>query len=244
MGITIFFIIMSIVLIIGTIIYVRKNNKMYNFKPEENLTPNKQKKNIKNIWGIDNIKNGVISSQGQHSIIVEMGSIEYKLLNDKEQDNIDNALVRLSRTMIYKMQFFSTIVKVDTNDKIDEIRENIKRQKNKKMQEYGEDVIEYLEDIMQEENLYVRKNYIVFSSFENKHKAEADLIQFYSDFKYGLAQIGISCNMLDDGGVIELLHRELNKNSTENLEMIIKEGGLDTFVKGKEEERKEVVDKE
>lgn len=244
MGITIFFIIISIVLIIGTTTYVKKNNKLYNFKPEERMTPKKQKKNIKNIWGIDRIKNGIISVQGQHSIIVEIGSIEYRLLNEKEQENIDNILTKVCKTMSYKMQLFSTIVKVDTNDKIDEIRKNIQRHHNTKMIEYGEAIIEYLEDIMQEENLYVRKNYLIFSSFEQQKDAEKNLIEFYNNLRYELSNIKINCDMLDDGGIIQLIHRELNKNSTENIEKIIEDGGLDMYVKGKEEKTKETINKE
>lgn len=243
MGITIFFGIMSVAMIIGTAIFVRKNNRLYNFKHEEGMTPKKQKKNIKNIWGIDMIKDGVITVQGQHSIIVEIGTIEYNLLNDDEQENIDNLLTRLCKTISYKMQIFSTIVKVDTNDKIDEIRENIQGHKNLNMVEYGKAIIEYLEEIMQSENLYVRKNYLIFSSFEAKDKARSDLLEFYVILKKELSKIRISCNILDEGGIIELIHRELNKNATENIENIIMEGGLDIYVKGQKEKGEEVVDK-
>lgn len=127
MGITIFFIFISIVMIIGTTIYVKKNNRFYNFKSSENSSFKKQKKNIKEIWGIDSIKDNIITVQGQHSIIIEMGSIEYRLLNEMEQDSIDNALINISKTMSYKMQFFSTVVKVDTREKIEEIKINMER---------------------------------------------------------------------------------------------------------------------
>lgn len=234
MGVTIFFIIMSFIFMIGTIIYVKRNNKLYSFRPNDRMTPKKQKKNIRNIWEIDMIKNGVISAKGQHSIIVEIGSIEYRLLNEKEQENIDNTLTKLCRTISYKMQLFSTIVKVDTNDKINEIRTNIMNQKNTKMIEYGEAIIEYLQNLMEEEDLYVRKNYIIFSSYEPLGEAQKNLIEFYKTLKYGLNNIRINCEILDDGGIIELIHKELNKDATENIENIIKEGGLDIYVKRKE----------
>lgn len=245
MGVTIFFMIISVAVIIGTAVYVKRNNKLYNFKNNnKNTSSKKQKKNIKNIWGIDMIENGIISVQGQYSIIVEIGGIEYRLLNEKEQENIDISLTKICRTMSYKMQLFSTIVKVDTNEKIYEIRENMKKQKNSKMIEYGEAIIEYLEELMQEDNLYVRKNYLIFSSLESQVEAEKNLIDFYESLKYGLNKIRISCNRLNDEGIIELIHRELNKNSTEKIEKIIKEGGLDIYVKGKEGKRKETVNKE
>lgn len=242
MGISIFFMIISIIVIIATIYFVKKNTRFYNYKPEEKSSIKKQKKNIKNIWGIELIEDGVITAEGQHSIVIELGSIEYGLLNKIEQESIDNALTNISKTLSYKMQFFSTIVKVDTSEKIEEIRLNIEKQKNQKMTEYGNAIIEYLDDIMQEEDLYVRKNYLIISSFEAREKAKYNLKEFYSNLKYGLSNIKINTKLLDDAGIIELIHRELNKNSNENIEKIVKEGGLDFYVQSKEKRKENIAE--
>lgn len=241
MGITIFFIFTSIVVSIATAIYVKKNSRFYNFKAEEKSNIKKLKKNIKEIWGINFIKDGIITTQGQHSIIIELGSVEYKLLNETEQESIDNALINISKTMSYKMQFFSTIVKVDTREKIEEITDNMQKQKNEKMIDYGRSIIEYLEDIMQEEDLYVRKNYLIVTSCEERIKAEANLKEFYNNLKYGLSNINISTKILTDAGIIELLYRELNKDSTENVEDIIKKGGLDLYVQNRENRKENIT---
>ena len=177
-------------------------------------------------------------------MIMEIGSIEYRLLNEEEQTSIDIALTKISRTLSYNMQFFSTIVKVDTNEKIAEIKENMRRQRNEKMIEYGEAIIEYLEDIMQEDDLYVRKNYIIISSYEEKEEARKNLEMFCNTLKANLIKIKINAKILNDVGIIELIHRELNKDSTESIEKIIDEGGLDTYVKRKkykEEKREENI---
>lgn len=240
MEIAILFMLLSIIVIILTVIQVRKNNRFYKFKSNDKGNVKKQKKNIKNIWGIEEIKNNIITnSKGQHSMIMEIGSIEYRLLNEDEQASIDAALTKISRTLSYNMQFFSTIVKVDTNEKIEEIKENMRKQKNEKMIEYGEAVIEYLEDIMQEDDLYVRKNYIIISSYEEIKEARKNLEMFCNTLKSNLLKIKISAKILNDIGIIELIHRELNKNSTENMEKIINEGGLDVYVKS--EKRKENI---
>ena len=72
--------------------------------------------------------------------------------------------MKISKTFKNQVQFFSTIEKIDTSYKIEEIRNNINKQKNSNIKEYGESIIEYLENIMQEENLYVRKNYNIINS--------------------------------------------------------------------------------
>lgn len=134
MEIAILFMFLSIVVIILTVIQIRKNNRFYKFKSKDKENIKKQKKNIKNIWGIEEIKNNIITnSKGQHSMIMQIGSIEYRLLNEDEQTSIDIALTKIRRTLSYNMQFFSTIVKVDTNEKIAEIKENMKKQKNEKI---------------------------------------------------------------------------------------------------------------
>ena len=127
MIITIIFMLASICLIIILPIYLKKNNKMYNLGTQEKVSIKKQMKNIKTIWGIEEIKNQMLTINNSHSIIIELGSIEYRLLNDEEQNNIDNNLRKIAKTFTNQTQFFSTIEKIDTTDKMENIRENIEK---------------------------------------------------------------------------------------------------------------------
>ena len=235
MIITIISMLASIGLVIFLPIYLRKKNKMYNLQTEEKSKLKKQRKNIKNIWGIEEIKDGILTVNNKHSIIIELGSIEYKLLNDEEQNNIDNSLIKLAKTFTNQTQFFSTIEKIDTTDKIETIKENIEKQKNINIKAYGESIIEYLDNIMQEDNLYVRKNYLIVTSNEAFEKAERELKEYYEDLKYSFAGIKVTVRLLEDIDIIELIYRELNKNSSEQIGNIIKEGGLEFYVKAKSE---------
>lgn len=235
MIITIISMLASIGLVIFLPIYLRKKNKMYNLRTEEKSKLKKQRKNIKTIWGIEEIKDGILTVNNKHSIIIELGSIEYKLLNDEEQNNIDNSLIKLAKTFTNQTQFFSTIEKIDTTDKIETIKENIEKQKNINIKAYGESIIEYLDNIMQEDNLYVRKNYLIVTSNEVFEKAERELKEYYEDLKYSFAGIKVTVKLLEGIDIIELIYRELNKNSSEQIGNIIKEGGLEFYVKAKSE---------
>lgn len=230
MVITIFFMLASICLIIILPIYLRKKNRMYNLGTQEKTNIKKQRKNIKTIWGIEEIKNQMLTINNSHSIVIELGSIEYRLLNDEEQNNIDNNLKKIAKTFTNQTQFFSTIEKIDTTDKIENIRENIEKQRNNNIKEYGKSIIEYLENIMQEDDLYVRKNYLIITSFEPYDKAERELKEYYDDLRYSLSNIKVTARLLSDMDIIELIYRELNKNSNEQLRNIIKKGGLDFYV--------------
>lgn len=230
MIITIFFMLASICLIIILPIYLRKKNRMYNLGTQEKTNIKKQRKNIKTIWGIEEIKNQMLTINNSHSIVIELGSIEYRLLNDEEQNNIDNNLKKIAKTFTNQTQFFSTIEKIDTTDKIENIRENIEKQRNNNIKEYGKSIIEYLDNIMQEDDLYVRKNYLIITSFEPYDKAERELKEYYDDLRYSLSNIKVTARLLSDMDIIELIYRELNKNSNEQLRNIIKKGGLDFYV--------------
>lgn len=233
MVITIFFMLASICLIIILPIYLRKKNRMYNLGTQEKTNIKKQRKNIKTIWGIEEIKNQMLTINNSHSIVIELGSIEYRLLNDEEQNNIDNNLKKIAKTFTNQTQFFSTIEKIDTTDKIENIRENIEKQRNNNIKEYGKNIIEYLDSIMQEEDLYVRKNYLIITSFEPYDKAERELKEYYDDLRYSLSNIKVNTKLLSDIDIIELVYRELNKNSNEQLKDIIENGGLDFYVQSK-----------
>lgn len=233
MIITIIFMLASICLIIILPIYLKKNNKMYNLGTQEKVSIKKQMKNIKTIWGIEEIKNQMLTINNSHSIIIELGSIEYRLLNDEEQNNIDNNLRKIAKTFTNQTQFFSTIEKIDTTDKIENIRENIDKQRNSNIKEYGKSIIDYLDSIMQEDDLYVRKNYLIVTSFEPYDKAERELKEYYDDLRYSLSNIKVTTKLLSDMDIVELVYRELNKNSNEQLRNIIKKGGLDFYVKSK-----------
>lgn len=230
MVITIFFMLASICLIIILPIYLRKKNRMYNLSTKEKTNIKKQRKNIKTIWGIEEIKNQMLTINNSHSIVIELGSIEYRLLNDEEQNNIDNNLKKIAKTFTNQTQFFSTIEKIDTTDKIENIRGNIEKQRNNNIKEYGKSIIEYLDNIMQEDDLYVRKNYLIITSFEPYDKAERELKEYYDDLRYSLSNIKVTARLLSDMDIIELIYRELNKNSNEQLRNIIKKGGLDFYV--------------
>lgn len=231
MVITILFLLASIGLVIFLPIYLRKKNKMYSLRTKEKVSLKGQRKNIKTIWGIEEIKDNILTVNNRHSIVVELGSIEYKLLNDEEQNNIDNNLIKLSKSFTNQTQFFSTIEKIDTTDKIERIRENVDKQKNENIKEYGESIIEYLDNIMQEENLYVRKNYLIVTSNEPFEKAQKELVEIYDDLKYNLSNIKVTTRLLPDIDIIELIYRELNKNANEEIKNILRNGGLGFYVK-------------
>ena len=136
-------------------------------------------------------------------------------------------------------QFFSTTEFIDTTEIINDIKKSIRDKENTKIVEYGENIISYLGRMMENRNLYVRKNYVVISAYGNYEKSKAELLSLYESLRFNLLNAKISLEMLNDYEIIELLHREFNKNTTTKVENILQKGGLELYVRGKRSNRED-----
>lgn len=233
MIITIILVVTSSIIFFSSIIYSKITEKQNNNRIINNKK--KLKKDLINIWEIQNIKNSILTCNNRQSIIIELGNVDYNLLNENEQKNIDLILTNISKTFKYSSQFFSTTQKVDTTSVIDSVYKNIEIHKNEQIKEYGQRIIEYLENFMSEKDLYVRKNYLVITANGEKEKTERELKNYYEGLKFNLLNIKVQSKLLDEAEIIELLHQELNKNTNDVISEIIKEGGLELYVTSKKE---------
>lgn len=227
MIIAIIFAILSIVVIIFTAIYLNKKSKI-----KRNIQKRKGKKKLNNLWGIDDIRNEVVVSGNKKTIIMKIGSIDYHLLSSKEQNTLELNLVEISKTIKYPLQFFSTTEFIDTTNVIKDIKNTIAEKNNPKITEYGNEIIAHLTRMMDNRNLYVRKNYVLISCFGDYAKSRNELLSTYENLRIDLLKTKISLEILNRNEIIELLHREFNKNTTTKLEEILKEGGLELYVRG------------
>ena len=198
----------------------------------------KGKKTIKNIWNIDEINENVIVSGSKKTIIMKIGSIDYHLLSEKEQNALELNLIEITKTIKYPLQFFSTTEFIDTTNVIDEIKENSNNNRNNRIVEYGNEIINHLAKLMENHNLVVRKNYVVLSTYGEFDKSRYELISSYENLRFNLLNAKIQLEILSDIEIVELLHRELNKNTTIKIGDILEEGGLNTYVRGKNKSEK------
>lgn len=233
MIISIVFAALSIIVIVFTAIYLSKKNSI-----KTNVQKRKGKKNLKNLWDIDDIKNEVIVSGTKNTIIMRIGSIDYHLLSEKEQSALESNLIEIAKTIKYPLQFFSTTEFVDTTDVIGDIKENIADKDNRKLIEYGNEIIKYLSKMMENRNLFVRKNYVLLSVYGNYEKSRLELLNSYESLRFNLLNTKIGLEILNDYEIVELLHRELKKNTTTKIQDVLKEGGLELYVRGTNKSKK------
>lgn len=226
---------------IATLVYVRNKNNLQEVRPIDKSNKNKVKKTLSNLWGIDGIENQIISiNKNQHSIIVELESIEYSLLHDGEKNSVDRELISIAKMLKFPIQFLEIKQKINLEDTIEDIKiHTINSNEYKK--EYARNIIKHLENIQENEDLFERKNYMIISSFNRRKIAEIELKEFYQLLRYHLVNIKVSSRVLTDIEILELIYEQLHKGSKNKVEEIQDKGGLDLYVTAKKRKKVKAI---
>ena len=139
------FILAGIVFLIGTLIYTRKKNNLQDVKNADKLNIKRNKRTLNNLWGIDGLSNEIVTiNKNQHSIIIELDSIEYSLLHDEEKANVDRELISIAQMIKFPIQFLEIKKQINLNDIIDKIEVNTINA-NENIQNYARHLIKHLE---------------------------------------------------------------------------------------------------
>ena len=229
------FLILSVLLIIVTVIYVnKKKEKMNKIDTKENKE--KKIKNEKNLSDKIKIKieNNVICLENRYSSILKLGNIDYNMLSIEEQSLIENILIQTALSIDYPIQFFSTTEFVDTNKVIENIRKYVP--KNKNIQEYQNNLIKYLQNLMENRTISVIKNYAIISYDGLYENAKEELNRKILSLKNSLIRANISCELLNENELYNLIYQELNKNSNIKIDELKK--GVGSLYVGKKQENK------
>lgn len=222
---------------VGTLIYTRKKNNLQEIKPIDKSNIKKSKKTLSNLWGIDGFNNQVITiNKNQHSIIVELESIEYSLLHEGEKENVDRELISIAQMLKFPIQFLEVKKQIELGDMLEEIKINTINA-NSNVKEYANQIISYLEKIQEDKNLFERKNYMVISSFNNRKVAEIELKEFYQLLRYHLLNIKVSTRLLNDREIVELIYEQLHKDNKNKVTEIEQKGGFGLYVTGTERKK-------
>lgn len=237
MIITFIFILAGILFLIGTLIYVKNKNNLQEIKPIDKSNSKKVKKTLSNLWGIDGFNNQVITiNKGQHSIIVELESIEYSLLHEGERNNVDRELISIAQMLKFPIQFLEVKKQIELGDMLEEIKINTINA-NSNVKEYAKQIMKHLEQLQEDQNLFERKNYMVISSFNNRKTAEIELKEFYQLLRYHLLNIKVSTRLLNNKEILELIYEQLHKGNKNKVSDIEEKGGLDLYVTSKKRKK-------
>lgn len=227
---------LSVAFIIFTAIYLNKNKKgstITKTKAEKVTSKRKTKNKLSDILNMK-IKDNIIYSNNSFSYVMRLGSIDYHILSNKEQESIENILVETVLSIDYPVQFFTTTEYIDTSTIIENIKKN--KPKNIQIKEYQNKLIEYLSYLMENRSISVIKNYVIITYYGNYEDAVESLNRNATAFKSSILRANISCELLTEDELYNLIYRELNKNSALNINHL-REGGKNLYV-GKKQKAK------
>lgn len=241
MIITFIFILAGILFFIGTLIYVKNKNNLQEIKPIDKSNTKKVKKTLSNLWGIDGFNNQVITiNKNQHSIIIELESIEYSLLHEGERNTVDRELISIAQMLKFPIQFLEVKKQIELGNMLEEIKVNTIN-KNDNIKEYARQITNHLEHLQEDQNLFERKNYMVISSFNKRKTAEIELKEFYQLLRYHLLNIKVSTRLLNNREILELIYEQLHKGNKNKVSDIEEKGGLDLYVTGKKRKKAQTL---
>lgn len=235
------FLILTFIMIVGTLLYVsnKKNKIVRGIKDNtSNVKENKKsksesKKQLKDILGVK-IKDSIILFGTRYSSIIKLGNVDYNMLSNSEQEEIENVLIQTALSIDYPIQFFSTTEYVDTSKVIQKIKEN--KIDNKKIQEYQNALIDYLDNLMNNRSISVINNYAIISYDGYYENAIDELNRRVSSFKSNLLRAKVQCEVLEENEIYNLFYRELNKNSNSKIDLL--KGGCDKLYVEKSKKKK------
>lgn len=235
MLIMIIFICLSLLIAVFTAVYLNsKKNKMVNdIKVNNTEKKSSSKKELKDILKIK-IKDSIIQNGTRYSSILKLGNIDYNMLSDSEQESVESVLIQTALGIDYPIQFFSTTEYIDTTKVIETIRNN--KTTNLKVEEYKENLIFYLENLMENRSISVVKNYAIISYDGYYENAFDELNRRVANFKGSLLRAKIQCEVLEENEIYNLIYQELNKNSNVKIDSLLK--GSEKLYVGKKQKIK------
>ena len=244
MIIMIIFLVLTVAFIVATVIYLNKKKKKVDVVKDksnnEDLKEDKEKdekktnKQLADILQVK-IKDNMICLGNRYSTVLRLGNIDYNMLSETEQEAVETILIQTALSVDYPIQFYSTTEFIDTSKVVEEIKSN--KPKNENIRMYQEYLMEYLTNLMENRSISVVKNYAIISYDGDYENAVDELNRKALSFKNSLLRAKISCDLLEENDLYNLVYRELNKNSSLSIDSL-KEGGKKLYVGKKQENKK------
>ena len=244
MIIMIIFLVLTVIFVVATVVYLNKKKKKVDvvkeksnnedLKADKEKDKKKTKKQLADILQVK-IKDNMICLGNRYSTVLRLGNIDYNMLSETEQEAVETILIQTALSVDYPIQFYSTTEFIDTSKVVEEIKSN--KPKNENIRMYQEYLMEYLTNLMENRSISVVKNYAIISYDGDYENAIDELNRKALSFKNSLLRAKISCDLLEEKDLYNLVYRELNKNSSLSIDSL-KEGGKKLYVGKKQENKK------
>lgn len=196
-------------------------------------TKRKGPENVKTILEIEDVRNSIITLYGnRYRLLIKVGSIDYALLSEDEQNALEEALRQTVLTFNYPVQFYVTTERVDTTNVLEQIQRcTANPMLPESAKTYGANMVQFLSDMMKDRGTYIRRNYIVIDCVaKTREEAETELLRRANFIINSLNAAKIQAALMSSDETIDVLHRAMNKGSVATSRAIQESGGFELYV--------------
>jgi hypothetical protein len=207
-------IILSILLIVGTWLYLRRQENdntplvpTLNFKKKKNFT-------TKDLFEVQDVQRGiVIMPDSQYCAICRLSSPDFYLLGEDGQTNVEDAAAGVLMQLTYPVVTLVTGESLDTRPAIQEIKENLEKLPPL-LQELAKSRADYLEVTMQSKSLSAKQAYLIVPYITNKgfDFAFGELQDRVAGLTGAFAGARVTLEILPTNAIFDLLSHLLNRN--------------------------------
>lgn len=220
---TAIFIILSVLIVIGTFIYLKKveGNEDTPLLPKKETKPSERKNALANLWQVDNIQEGIMELPNNRYIaICRLAATDFYLLGEDEQETIEDAAARAIMSLSMPIQLVTVSEIVDTRQAMADLES--RKAMNDQIAYLRNQRVAYLEAIMEDKQSTVRQSYLVISTLTSKGRKHAfgELQHQISVLLGALQGARLRAEILDSEGVIDFLASLCKPNTTRPSEII------------------------
>lgn len=247
MGWMIAAVVISAAILGGTWYYTQRDSAGQKIRPDQGGLPddagNSSKDvSLKSVWDILDIRDSVVFLRNnRYSAVISVGAIDFRMMSDKEQESVENALVQASLSLPFDMQLYASSEYIDTEACIRGITAG-SGSRSPKLATFADQAVNYLTDLMKSRNVYVRRNYIVVSYNGTVDKAYEELNRRCNSTITALSRARVPARRLTSSEILNLIHSKLNRGSAVKPADIAASGGFDLYVSGVQERRQDHVE--
>lgn len=190
---------------------------------------------VQDYLGVKDIQDGIIflNGGGYRLLIEAVGSVNYMLLSESEQDAMESFFSRFLSSLNFPVQFYTQTRPLDLTGQTEELMGKAANL-NVNLQQYARGFIRYL-SYWATSGVLVKHTYIVIpvDDEDDYYIARQELLR-RRDLVIGELQKWVACRALGTKDVLEVLYTAFNKGDAAAMKAsdAEKRGFLDPIVKG------------
>lgn len=223
-----------------------KNGQENNFKMNDNQKKKERAKLIESFEIKEIVSNGnlggVIKMSQKDGLrsVVSVSTLDFELLTNEDQTQVENALRQFALALGFPIQFFTTTVKMNADESVKNIEQVIDDEDegiSQELKHYATDLRDKLKEIKNQRGLYVRKSYCVIpvDGISDERRAYGELKNRIRLVIDNLSAIhGFKIAPLNEIEISDLLASILNKGTNMSLKNLLKSGATSMYVGGEE----------